>query len=267
MTDLQITLIQSHLFWEDKEKNLDHFGKLLEQVDHSTDLVLFPEVFNTGFIMNPERYAEDAHGPSVQFLKDAAKRLETPIGGTLMIREDNRYLNRFMLYYPDGTCITYDKRHLFRLSNEFQYFAQGNQRVIFEIKGWRIMPLICYDLRFPIWSRNRLIDGKYEYDLMIYLANWPIVRSHVWKTLLMARAIENMSYVAGVNRIGEDGNGMGHSGDSMVVDPKGNVLYQAPEHQEVVHQIKLSAQDMQLYRESFAFSLDWDLDWATIPNS
>lgn len=258
MENLTITLVQTSLFWEEKERNLEHFGKLMAKVDPGTDLILLPEMFNTGFVMNPQRYAEEPDGPAMRFLLQTAETTDAAVAATLMMKEKDGYVNRLVMVSPDGALATYDKRHLFRLSNEFQYFRQGKNRVIFSVKGWNLMPMICYDLRFPVWSRNRLIDGMYEYDLMICLANWPIVRSHAWKTMLTARAMENMAYVAGVNRTGEDGNGMDHTGDSMVVDPKGNILFQAGEREEVVQTVTLDARDLQLYRESFAFSLDWD---------
>lgn len=258
MEDLTLTLIQTTLFWEDKERNFDHMAGLMEKVNSPTDLILLPEMFNTGFVMNPGRYAEDPDGPSMEFLRQMARARNAAVATTLMMKEKNGYVNRLVVVFPDGKSIAYDKRHLFRLSNEFQYFLQGEQQVIFSLKGWKLMPMVCYDLRFPVWSRNQLNDGEYAYDLLIYVANWPVVRSSVWKHLLVARAIENMAYVAGINRVGPDGNGMDHTGDSMVVDPKGEILYQAPERQEIIQSIVLNAQDMHLFRESFAFGLDWD---------
>ncbi len=258
MEDLNITFIQTALFWEDKEKNIDHFRNLIMGIEEKTDLILLPEMFNTGFSMNPERYAEEMDGESIQFLRRMAKEKNAAVTATLMIREEDDYLNRLVFYYPDGAYITYDKRHLFRLSGEDKCFREGREKTLISLKGWKLSPMICYDLRFPVWSKNRMKDNKYEYDLLFYLANWPIVRSHAWKILLIARAMENMAFVAGVNRIGEDGNGMDHTGDSMVVDPKGNILFQAPEKTEVTQTVTLNCQDMQLFRESFAFGLDWD---------
>jgi len=258
MDDLKITLVQSSIFWEEREKNLDHFSTLIGKLTNQTDLILLPETFNTGFSINPARCAEEMNGPSVSFLRDQAREKGAAIAATLLIREGHTTVNRFIFCYPDGAYATYDKRHLFRLSEEVKLFKPGLQRPVFQLKGWRLMPMICYDLRFPVWSRNSFTEGQYAYDLLIYLANWPIVRAYAWKAFLVARALENMAYVTGVNRIGIDGNGMDHTGDSMVVDAKGKVLFLAPEREEVVETITLSASDLKLYREAFAFALDWD---------
>jgi predicted amidohydrolase len=258
MENLNITLIQTSLFWEDRPKNLDHFRNLINEIQGPTDLIMLPEMFNTGFSINPEFCAEPMEGTSVLFLREMAKTKQAAITATLLVMDAGEYVNRLFFFYPDGTFLTYDKRHLFRLSDEAAIFKGGEKRVVIPFKGWKLMPMICYDLRFPVWSKNRMIDGNYEYDMLFYLANWPIVRSHAWKTLLLARAIENLAYVAGVNRIGEDGNGMEHTGDSMVVDPKGICLFQALPDEEVVKSITLNYEDMKLFRDSFAFGLDWD---------
>ena len=258
MHDLNITLIQTALFWEDKKKNIDHFENLIRGIEEETDLIMLPEMFNTGFSMNPERLAEEMEGESMQFIHQMAKEKKCAVTTTLMIREGDDYVNRLVFYYPDGTYVTYDKRHLFRLSGENECFKGGQKKTIISLKGWKLSPMICYDLRFPVWSKNRLEDGNYDYDLLFCLANWPIVRAYPWKTLLVARAMENMAYVAGVNRVGKDGSEMDHTGDSMVVDPKGNILFQARESAEVIQWVILNAQELKLYRESFAFAMDWD---------
>jgi predicted amidohydrolase len=180
------------------------------------------------------------------------------IMATLLICEGNGCYNRLVCMRPDGTFQTYDKRHLFRLSEEYRIFKGGDQQLIVEVKGWKISTIICYDLRFPVWSKNTWSDGRYGYDLLVCLANWPASRSHVWKTLLAARAIENQSFVAGVNRIGNDGHGTSHTGDSMVIDAKGNLLYAASEGVEEVSTITLSAMDLKLFRDSFTVGMDWD---------
>ncbi|MFH1297878.1 MAG: nitrilase-related carbon-nitrogen hydrolase [Bacteroidota bacterium] len=258
MKNLNITLIQTTLFWEDRPKNLDHFRKLIERIPQQSDLILLPEMFNTGYSINPEFCAEPMDGPSMLFLLEMARSSQAAVAATLLIMEEGEYVNRLVFYYPDGTRMTYDKRHLFRLSGEAGIFKGGEERIVIPLKGWKLMPMICYDLRFPVWSKNRMIAGEYEYDLLFYLSNWPIVRSHAWRALLVARAIENLSFVAGVNRIGEDGNGMEHTGDSMVVDPKGLVLYQAPSGEEAVQTITLNYMNLKLFREAFAFGQDWD---------
>ena len=258
MENLNITLIQTALFWEDPPKNLDHFRKLIDGIKEQSDLILLPEMFNTGFSINPEFCGEPMDGPSMLFLREMAKSKQAAVAATLLVMEEGEYVNRLVFYYPDGTRMTYDKRHLFRLSEEASIFRGGDKRIVIPLKGWKLMPMICYDLRFPVWSKNRMIEDDYEYDLLFYLSNWPIIRSLAWRALMVARAIENIAFVIGVNRIGEDGNGMEHTGDSMVVDPRGEILFQAPANQETVETITLNYEDMRLFRESFAFGLDWD---------
>ncbi|MFH1161299.1 MAG: nitrilase-related carbon-nitrogen hydrolase [bacterium] len=258
MEDLHVTLIQTKLFWEEKEKNLEHFRNLISGIREQTDLILLPETFNTGFSINPKRCAEETEGPSMNFLKQIAKERDTAVCATLLIWESDKCVNRLVFYYPDGHYAMYDKRHLFRLSEEYRIFRGGTAKTLIKLKGWKLSPMICYDLRFPVWSKNTLTNGEYEYDLLFFLANWPEVRSHAWKALLVARAIENLAYVIGVNRAGEDGNGMDHTGDSMVVNPKGILLFQAPERAEAVQTVTLNYEELTLFRESVAFGLDWD---------
>jgi predicted amidohydrolase len=258
MNDLNITLIQTSIFWEEVQKNLDHFDMLLGGISNPTDLILLPETFNTGFSINPAACAETMDGPSVRFLLEKAAEKHTVIMATLLIEEEGHYFNRLVCVYPDGKISTYDKRHLFRLSEEYRIFSGGKSQLIAEVKGWKILPLVCYDLRFPVWSRNTWKDGIYGYDLTVCLANWPASRSHVWKTLLAARAIENQAYIAGVNRIGHDGHGTWHAGETTALDAKGNILYAAPEGKEEIHTVCFSAEDLRLFRESFTVGMDWD---------
>lgn len=258
MQDLNVTLIQTNLSWEDVHKNLDHFELLLDQIGGQTDLILLPEMFNTGFSINPSAYAETMDGPSMQFLRTMVLKKNAVIMATLLIKDGDGYFNRLVCVFPDGHFETYDKRHLFRLSEEYKIFKGGKKRAVFEVKGWKISPLICYDLRFPVWSKNTWTDGVYGYDLMVCLANWPANRSQVWKTLLAARAIENQACMAGVNRIGKDGYGTWHSGDTRAIDAKGNVLYAAGEGMEEIMTIAYSAQDLKLFRDSFTVGMDWD---------
>jgi len=258
MPDLSITTIQSDIFWEDTPRNLDHFDGLLGTISEPTDLILLPEVFNTGFSINPEKCAETMDGPSVRFLRAKAQEKNAVIMGTLLVREDDGCYNRLVCMHPDGEFETYDKRHLFRLSEEYRIFRSGRQKLIIGIRGWNILPVTCYDLRFPVWCKNTWTEGVYAYDLMVCLANWPSVRAHAWKSLLMARAVENQAYVAGVNRIGTDGNGTGHSGDTRVIDAKGRVLYAAAEGAGEVRTLRLSADDLALFRDSYTVGMDWD---------
>lgn len=197
-------------------------------------------------------------GPAIKFLKEKSKEKNTPIMATLIIGEGNDFFNRLVCAFPDGHLETYDKRHLFRLVEEYKILKGGEKRTLININGWNIMPLICYDLRFPVWSKNTYEDNKYEYDLLVCLANWPNVRAHAWKTLLVARAIDNQSYTIGVNRVGDDGNGIYHSGDSMVTDAKGQIVAAAEAGKQEIITVTLSAQELRQYRESFTVGLDWD---------
>jgi predicted amidohydrolase len=197
-------------------------------------------------------------GLSIQFLREQAEKMNAAICGSLMIKENGFYYNRLICMQPDGSFIQYDKRHLFLLSDESTVFTGGNKRTILEIKGWKILPLVCYDLRFPVWSKNTFTGGRYEYDLLIYVANWPENRGNVWKTLLKARAIENQVFVAGVNRIGKDGAGTNHIGESMVIDPKGRVISSADPGEPAILTASLPFEELQAFRNSFCVGPDWD---------
>lgn len=257
MEDLRITWVQADLAWEDTVTNLRMFRKLLAGV-METDLILLPEMFNTGFSINPACCAEPPGGHSSQFLKELAVENQCAVAGSLITEENGQYFNRLHFYFPDGTLETYDKRHLFRLSEEYRIFAGGSRKKIIRYKGWRILPLVCYDLRFPVWSKNTYMNGEYGYDLLCYLSNWPDSRSYVWRSLLVARAIENQCYVAGVNRVGNDGYGTWHSGGSLVADAKGRILSEAGDGMISVQTVTLSATDLKLFRESFTVGMDWD---------
>ena len=257
MEDLRITFIQTELVWEDKTANLERFRELLAGIS-DTDLILLPEMFNTGFTINPVCCAEPPGGPSSAFLREAAVTKKCAIAATLISTEDGHHFNRLHFYFPDGTLETYDKRHLFRLSEEYRIFRGGSLRKVIRYKGWKILPQVCYDLRFPVWSKNRYMNGEYEYDFLFYLSNWPDSRSVVWKTLLLARGIENQSYVAGVNRIGNDGFGTWHSGGSLVADPKGRILEEAPDGKQAIRTVTLDRSELELIRSSFTVGMDWD---------
>jgi omega-amidase len=259
MSDLHITLIQSDIFWEDPVKNIEHFGKLIDAVNDPTDLIILPEMFNTGFSINPLQCAETMDGPTLSFLKEKAIRKKCMITGSLLVQDKNKYFNRLVVCYQDGSVNQYDKRHLFRLSEEDKIFTSGTEKIIVKRKEWKILPLICYDLRFPVWSKNHWIADGYEYDLLIYVANWPQSRIHLWKPLLVARAIENQCYVVGVNRIGNDGHGRPHSGDSMVIGPEGEILVSVEPGQPAVITTTLSMKKLFDFREKYPFAPDWDL--------
>lgn len=219
MDKLQVTIIQSDIQWENVRANLDRYD---EMITHSgeTDLLIFPEMFTTGFSMNPERLKEPMDGPSVKWMKKLAQEKNACVTGSLIINDNNSIFNRAVWVFPDGELLTYDKRHLFTMGEENRHYVSGEKRLIVDFRGWRFFPLICYDLRFPVWSRN-----TENYDVLLYMANWPSSRHLVWKNLLVARAIENQAYCLGVNRTGTDGNGISYHGDSAMVTPRGHAEF------------------------------------------
>jgi predicted amidohydrolase len=257
MQYLKITLVQTSPHWEDIPANLDHFSGLLENIG-DTDLVILPEMFNTGFTTQPDHVAENMDGPTIQWLRMTSTTLKSAICGSLIIWENEKYFNRFVFITPEGDIRHYDKRHLFSMGGEDKNFARGGKRLVLSFKGWNILPMICYDLRFPVWSKNTWRDGQYEFDLMIYVASWPEVRNQAWKALLPARAMENLAYVAAVSRIGTDGNNITHSGDSIVIDPKGQPVLIFEPYKESIQTIALARKELIDFREKFNVGPDWD---------
>ncbi len=223
MPDLKVTLIQADLAWEDIDANLAAFEKRISDLSDETHLIVLPEMFTTGFSMNPMALAEDMQGRTVAWLREMARGKGAAVVGGAMIREGERYVNRLLWASPDGRLQWYDKRHLIGIAGEDRAYSPGWEKLIVSVRGWRICPFICYDLRFPIWLRNL---ERPPYDLALFIANWPAVRAYHWRTLLLARAIENQCFVVGVNRVGTDGNGHDYCGDSAVIDPLGNILFQ-----------------------------------------
>lgn len=258
MNDLKISIVQSDLVWENPVQNLAAFDKRIENINDNPDIIILPEMFNTAFSINPAKCAEAMDGFTVNWMRKKAAENKCIITGSLLVKENENHFNRMVWMQADGNYFTYDKRHLFRMSDEFKIIDGGNQRCIVELKGWKINLNICYDLRFPVWSRNTFKNGEYEYDLMIYIANWPASRSYIWQTLLKARAIENQSYVVGVNRVGADGFGTPHSGDSMIIDPLGNVMFQAGASVEQTYTQLISKDFIKEFRNKFTVGLDWD---------
>jgi omega-amidase len=218
MQNLIVTFIQTELVWEDIQANLEMLDEKIGAIENPTDLILLPEMFSTGFSMNPVGLAETMHGNTVAWMIKKATEKSADIAGSLMVEEDGCYFNRLIWAKPDGRVLTYDKRHLFRMTGEEKVYSAGSHRLTVELKGWRIRPFICYDLRFPVWMRN----SDNPYDLAIVIANWPASREIQWQTLLRARAIENQSYVIGVNRVGVGGKQIEYNGYSCVVDYQGN---------------------------------------------
>lgn len=253
MQDLNVTILQCELAWEDPAANLSAFDRRLDQCPESTDLVVLPEMFTTGFTMHARKLAQDMHGPGATWMRDTSVRRRVDIAGSMIIRDGQRYYNRLIWAKPDGTLQTYDKRHLFRMSGEHQVYSAGEHTITIDLNGWRIRPFICYDLRFPVWTRN---TAK-QYDLAVFVANWPAPRSMHWETLLRARAIENQCYVVGVNRVGTDGNNLPYDGTSAIIDPLGKVLFQQKEA-PVIHTETLSHDTLDSYRESFPAWMDAD---------
>ena len=270
--DLTITIIQSELHWENIDRNLDMFSKKISSVKEKTDLIILPEMFSTGFTMNAKNCAEEMSGKTMEWLRSSAKEKNCVITGSLIIRDkapspslsrslsgekalDEAFFNRLIWMNPDGTFQFYDKRHLFGLAEEDKTYTAGNKKIIPNINGWKICPLICYDLRFPVWSRRTKAE---DYDLLVYVANWPDKRIYAWSQLLVARAIENQCYVAGVNRVGDDGNAMHHSGCSAVIDFKGEQMSKTRAGEESVETISLNKESLLDYRKHFSFAGDAD---------
>jgi omega-amidase len=248
---MKISLIQTSLTWEDPQANRSNFGKLINRIE-ATDLIVLPEMFATGFTMNPKVIAETMDGETVAWMKEIATEKNCAITGSLVINEGGNYYNRLLFVYPDGNIKTYNKRHLFSLAGEDKAYTAGSDKLIVNYKGWKICPLVCYDLRFPVFARN-----VEEYDLLLYVANWPSPRIFAWDTLLKARAIENMCYVAGVNRIGEDANGHPYPGHSRLLDCLGATVMEVSTI-EGVFTVALDREKMLETRGKFGFLNDRD---------
>lgn len=252
---LRITLLQTTLSWEKPEENVDLLDSKISSLEAGQDIIVLPEMFSSGFTMNAAAVAEPMDGRTMQWMRRIAERTDAVVTGSLVIESGGRHFNRLVWMYPDGSYRHYDKRHLFGLAGEENTYAKGHHRTVFEWKGWRIFPLICYDLRFPVWSRR---TSGFDYDLLIYTANWPERRSAAWRRLLPARAIENQCYVAAVNRVGEDGNGIPHSGDSVILDYLGDVLAEAPAGKDCPITASLDQPSLLRFRDQFPFAKDAD---------
>ncbi|MDZ7643553.1 MAG: amidohydrolase [Woeseiaceae bacterium] len=252
MPNLKVSIVQSALHWHDPERNLAGFTKLIAQENAGTDLIVLPEMFTTGFTMHARDYAERMDGRTLSWMAREAENSDAALCGSLIIEDDGHYYNRFVLMHPDGNFEHYDKRHCFRLAGEHEHYAPGSRLATMTLNGWRIRPMICYDLRFPVWSRNH--D---DYDLLIYTANWPARRHLAWETLIRARAIENLAYVAAVNRIGTDGNDIPYDGGSSVIDFLGNYVV-APSGDAGVSTATLDKSELDAFRDRFPFHLDAD---------
>ncbi|HTI90350.1 MAG TPA: nitrilase family protein [Puia sp.] len=288
MSTLTITTIQTDLKWEDKAANLRSLEDKILSIPGNTELVVLPEMFSTGFSMRPEALAERMDGPTLAWMRSVAARKRIILTGSIIIEDDGNYFNRLIWMLPNGEYGYYDKRHRFAYAGENEQYTAGHRRLVTSVKGWKILPLVCYDLRFPVWSRQTpapptgaseqttnpappsLVAGAtahsaptaisppaMEYDILLYVANWPQRRSLAWKTLLQARAIENQSYVVGLNRVGNDGNNIYHSGDSMIIDPLGEILYHGAEKEDIFT-ITLQKETLTDIRQHFPFWRDAD---------
>lgn len=260
MENLRISLVQGATRWLDPAGNRDYYADLVAPLHGTTDLVLLPETFTSGFSNEAIGQAETMDGPTVAWIKAQAKKLGAAVTGSVQLRTPQGVFNRLLWATPDGGLKHYDKRHLFRYAKEHERYAGGGERLTVEWKGWRICPLVCYDLRFPVFSRNRYDverKGGLDYDLLLYVANWPSARAYAWKTLLRARAIENLCYVAGLNRVGTDGNALQYSGDSAVIDFLGHPVSECTD-EEVVVTTTLLADELAAHRERFPAMLDGD---------
>jgi len=252
MQHLTIKTIQAELDWQDPESNKRHFEKLMREAGEA-DLFVLPEMFLTGFSMEPETIAEPQDGGKVKWLIELAKEVGAAICGSLVIDAGEEYRNRLLFVTPDGRMCRYDKRHLFRMGSEHEHYAAGEERTVIHYRGWRILPTICYDLRFPVWCRNRN-----DYDLMLCVANWPAPRRHNWRVLLQARAVENQAYVVGVNRVGQDGKGLEYAGDSMVVSHRGEIMVDSEPGESYIGKATLDLESLQTFRENFPAWADAD---------
>lgn len=254
---LNVALVQTDLFWKDRTANLAMLEEKIMNLEKKVDLIVLPEMFSTGFTMDAEEVAEPMNFTTTRWMKQMAKQMNSVVTGSLVIKENGFFYNRLIWVDPNGSVDWYDKRHLFRMAEEDAHYAMGKQRKVFFCKGWRILPQVCYDLRFPVWSRNRIDGHLLEYDLAVYVASWPSPRISAWDTLLKARAIENLSYTLGVNRIGQDGNLVPYSGHSGAYDFKGEILTFSA-NEEVILSVSLDYESLMQFREKFPAWMDAD---------
>jgi omega-amidase len=252
---LTISIVQQDIVWQNTHSNLQKLDTLLSSINN-TDIIVLPEMFNVGFTMNAKEVAIQA-SDALQWMQSTAFKEKCAIVASIPVEENEHYYNRLFWVESERT-LHYDKRHLFRMASEHNHYSGGKEKLIVSYKGWNICPLVCYDLRFPVWSRNTFTNGNFAYDVLLYVANWPEVRRKPWSTLLQARAIENLSYCVGVNRVGEDGNGIQYSGDSAVYDFKGDALSTLEPNKEAVETIRLSKSALTNFREKFPAGLDAD---------
>lgn len=259
MSKLKISSIQTDIYWQDIDANLAMLEEKIWQISEGPDLIVLPEMFNTGFTMSARQLAEPPNIKTFLWMKQMAKQFDAAICGSYIVKESGQFYNRLYFVEPNGTSEYYNKRHLFRMGEEHRTYSPGKQRMVYTYQGWKIMPQVCYDLRFPVWVKNRYLkeEDRLEYDLLIFVANWPAPRSSVWDALLKARALENQCYVIGVNRTGSDGEGIAYNGQSVMYDFKGKQLI-APSENEGVETATIDLEELYSFRKKFPVYLDWD---------
>jgi len=255
---LCIALAQTDIIWKDKQSNFLKIENWLYKQKEALDLMILPEMFATGFVTDAHEIAESMEGETVKWMQKIATQHKLALMGSVVIEEAGKYYNRLIWINRLGDISFYDKRHLFTYGGEHHHFSAGNQKLVVDLYGWKICPLVCYDLRFPVWSKNTIQEGAYAYDLLIYIANWPSVRAHAFRQLLIARSIENQAYVVGVNRVGVDGKGLYYQGNSTVLDFNGNHITEITADVETFEIVTISNSSLQKARESFPVGNDWD---------
>ena len=254
---MRIAALQTDLHWENRAANFQHIQNHINDLEN-IDLIILPEMFNSGFTMNPASIAEDYNGATLSWMKKLAKEKQANIIGSIAIKRDESFYNSLFWVQPNGQYFFYDKRHLFRMANEHKHYKNGTDLLIVNKNGFNFCPLVCYDLRFPVWSRNIDSDFSFKYDVLIYIANWPEARISAWVSLLQARAIENQAYVVGVNRIGIDGNNVKYCGESRIFNPKGERLDSFEKNKESVQFVQLNKEFLKEFRKKFPANLDAD---------
>lgn len=252
---LRITCLQTDIVAQNPEANRRHIDELLYGIEE-TDLIVLPETFTTGFPADAEIFAEDENGDTFCWLREKSADCHCVMAGTFITKEGKMHYNTFVIMFPDGNCMKYHKHHTFKMGGE-KDLDEGDALITFELKGWKIRPFVCYDLRFPVWNRNKYDGSSYEYDIAMFTANWPAQKSLVWNTLLIARAIENVAYVIGVNRVGVDHNDIPYIGESMILNAKGRPVVKAGDKEEIISAV-LDKEDMESFRDYFTVSEDWD---------
>jgi predicted amidohydrolase len=257
---MKINIVQTNIVWENPSKNRDAIEALLSLHHEKAELTILPEMFTTGFTMQPEKQAEEFKTTTYSWLKTMSNKHQTTFVGSIPSREQEQFFNRLHWIEPSGKEYFYDKRHLFRMAREDRHYKAGKDTIIIEINGWKIKPLICYDLRFPVWCRNvyNKVNDHWSYDVLLFVANWPEVRNYPWQQLLIARAIENQCYVIGVNRVGNDGNGIAHCGNSLVINPRGEIISQIPLNQEGIYTTEIDKTYLEEFRKIFPVGMDAD---------